>query len=96
MKILMISANTEQINMPVLPIGLACVAEAVQRAGHEVKLVNPGASSPSRSAFAGAIGGKKTATNGAACNGMAGGLLRWGRRFNGTASLGRRGDKGRL
>jgi len=56
MKVLMISANTEQINMPVLPIGLACVAEAVQRAGHEVKLVNPGAASPSRSAIAVAIG----------------------------------------
>lgn len=96
MKVLMISANTEQINMPVLPIGLACVAEAVQRAGHEVKLVNPGAASPSRSAFAGAIGGKKTAANGAECNGMAGGLLRWGRRCSGTASLRRRGDEGRL
>ncbi len=59
MKVLMISANTEQINMPVLPIGLACVAEAVQRAGHEVKLVNPGAASPGGSAFAGGNRRKK-------------------------------------
>jgi hypothetical protein len=26
--------------MPVLPLGLACVAEAVQNAGHEIKLVD--------------------------------------------------------
>jgi radical SAM superfamily enzyme YgiQ (UPF0313 family) len=40
MKVLLISANTETINMPVLPVGLACVAASVQRAGHDVKLVN--------------------------------------------------------
>jgi radical SAM superfamily enzyme YgiQ (UPF0313 family) len=40
MKILLISANTEQINMPVLPLGMACVAAAVQNAGHEVKILN--------------------------------------------------------
>jgi hypothetical protein len=40
MRILLISANTEQINMPVLPLGLACVAAAVQGAGHEVQLLN--------------------------------------------------------
>lgn len=36
MKVLLISANTEQINMPALPVGMACVAAAVYRAGHEV------------------------------------------------------------
>jgi radical SAM superfamily enzyme YgiQ (UPF0313 family) len=36
MKILLISANTEQINMPTLPLGLACVAAATRKAGHEV------------------------------------------------------------
>ncbi|MBW2091968.1 MAG: radical SAM protein [Deltaproteobacteria bacterium] len=40
MKVLLISANTERINMPVLPLGLACVAEAVQKVGHDVKLLN--------------------------------------------------------
>jgi radical SAM superfamily enzyme YgiQ (UPF0313 family) len=40
MRILLISANTETINMPVLPLGLACVAEAVQNAGHEIKLLD--------------------------------------------------------
>lgn len=40
MKILLISANTEQINMPVLPLGLAYVGAAVQNAGHEVKILN--------------------------------------------------------
>ncbi len=40
MRVLMISANTEQINMPVLPIGMARVAAAVQLAGHEVQIVN--------------------------------------------------------
>ncbi|MCF8110986.1 MAG: radical SAM protein [Desulfobacteraceae bacterium] len=36
----MISANTEQINVPVLPVGMAGVAASVQQAGHEVKILN--------------------------------------------------------
>jgi len=36
MKVLLISANTEQINMPTLPLGLACVAASTRKAGHEV------------------------------------------------------------
>lgn len=36
MKVLFISANTEQINMPVIPIGLGCIAAATQKAGHEI------------------------------------------------------------
>jgi radical SAM superfamily enzyme YgiQ (UPF0313 family) len=40
MRVLLISSNTEQINMPVLPMGLASVAAATQKAGHEVKLLN--------------------------------------------------------
>ncbi len=40
MKVLLVSADTEQINMPVLPLGLACVAGATQTAGHDVKLIN--------------------------------------------------------
>ena len=39
MRILLISANTERLNMPTLPRGLACVAAAVRRAGHEVRIV---------------------------------------------------------
>jgi radical SAM superfamily enzyme YgiQ (UPF0313 family) len=40
MRVLLISSNTELINMPVLPMGLASVAAATQRAGHEVQLLN--------------------------------------------------------
>ena len=40
MRVLLVSANTEKINMPVLPLGLACVAEATRGAGHDVKLVD--------------------------------------------------------
>jgi radical SAM superfamily enzyme YgiQ (UPF0313 family) len=40
MRVLLISANTERINMPVLPLGLALIAEATRLAGHEVRLLN--------------------------------------------------------
>jgi len=40
MRVLLISANTETISMPTLPLGLACVAAATQNAGHEVALLN--------------------------------------------------------
>src|SRR5210317_915344 len=40
MRVLLISANTEQINMPVLPLGLACVAAAIDGHGHRVKMLN--------------------------------------------------------
>ena len=40
MRVLLVSANTETILMPVLPLGLACVAEAARSAGHDVKLVD--------------------------------------------------------
>ncbi len=39
-RVLLISANTEQINMPVLPVGLVGVAASLQAAGHAVKLAN--------------------------------------------------------
>ena len=40
MKVLLISANTEKINMPTLPLGLACVAAATRRARHDVVMVD--------------------------------------------------------
>ncbi|ABW68369.1 B12-binding domain-containing radical SAM protein [Desulfosudis oleivorans] len=40
MNVLLISANTETINMPVLPLGLSCIARAVRAAGHQAMVVN--------------------------------------------------------
>jgi radical SAM superfamily enzyme YgiQ (UPF0313 family) len=40
MRVLLISANTERINMPTMPVGLACVAEATRLAGHEVAFLD--------------------------------------------------------
>jgi radical SAM superfamily enzyme YgiQ (UPF0313 family) len=40
MKVLLISANTEKINMAVLPVGMAFVARAAEDAGHEVLQIN--------------------------------------------------------
>ncbi|MBS3809004.1 MAG: hypothetical protein KGY38_02470 [Desulfobacterales bacterium] len=38
MRVLMVSANTEQVNMTVLPLGMACVASAVEYGGHDILL----------------------------------------------------------
>ncbi len=40
MKVLLISANTEQTDILPLPLGLGCVAAACRRASHEVALLN--------------------------------------------------------
>jgi radical SAM superfamily enzyme YgiQ (UPF0313 family) len=40
MRVLLISANTETINMPTLPIGLGCVAAALEEAGHAVRFLD--------------------------------------------------------
>ena len=40
MRILLISPNREEINMLTWPVGLACVAAATQKAGHELRLVD--------------------------------------------------------
>jgi radical SAM superfamily enzyme YgiQ (UPF0313 family) len=40
MRVLLISANTEKINMPTLPLGLACMAAATQKAGHGVAMLD--------------------------------------------------------
>jgi radical SAM superfamily enzyme YgiQ (UPF0313 family) len=39
-KVLLISANTETINLPALPLGAASVAAAVRGAGHDVRLLD--------------------------------------------------------
>jgi radical SAM superfamily enzyme YgiQ (UPF0313 family) len=54
-KVLLISANTETILMPVLPLGLACVAEATRRAGHDVLSINLMFSPDRRAAIRSAI-----------------------------------------
>jgi radical SAM superfamily enzyme YgiQ (UPF0313 family) len=40
MRVLLISANTERINLPTFPLGLACVAQATIDRGHEVELLD--------------------------------------------------------
>jgi len=40
MRVLLISANREEINMPTLPLGLGCVAAAARRAGHDVAFLD--------------------------------------------------------
>jgi radical SAM superfamily enzyme YgiQ (UPF0313 family) len=57
MKVLLISANTEKINMPTLPLGLACVAAATEKAGHEVAMVDLMAEKDVRSVLKEAIEG---------------------------------------
>lgn len=51
MKVLLISANTEQINMPTLPLGLACVAASTRNAGHEVAYLDLMAKEDTRAAI---------------------------------------------
>jgi radical SAM superfamily enzyme YgiQ (UPF0313 family) len=40
MRILLISANTEMMNMPTIPVGLGCLAEALSQEGHRVRLLD--------------------------------------------------------
>ncbi len=57
MRVLLISPNTEKINIPVLPLGLACVAAATHRAGHVVSLLDLMAEGNSRQGLRRAIEG---------------------------------------
>jgi len=57
MRVLLISANTEKINMPTLPFGLACVAAATKKAGHDVAMVDLMAEGNTRSVLKEAIEG---------------------------------------
>jgi radical SAM superfamily enzyme YgiQ (UPF0313 family) len=56
MRVLLISANTEMIHMPVLPLGLACIARAAEQAGHLVRIINLMAKEDVNQAIAEAIG----------------------------------------
>jgi radical SAM superfamily enzyme YgiQ (UPF0313 family) len=55
MNVLLISANTETINMPTLPMGLGLVAAATQKAGHQVRFVDLMIEDDSRIALSTAI-----------------------------------------
>ena len=57
MRVLFISANTERINMPTLPLGLACVAMATRAAGHEARFLDLMAEGDVQNAIMGAIEG---------------------------------------
>jgi len=57
MRVLFISANTEKINMPTLPLGLACVATATRKSGHDVAMVDLMTEEDTRSVLRGAIEG---------------------------------------
>ena len=57
MRVLLISANTEKINMPTLPLGLACVGAATQKAGYDVVMVDLMIEKDTRSVLKDAIEG---------------------------------------
>jgi hypothetical protein len=40
MRVLLIAANMEKMNILPLPLGPACVAAATRKAGHDVRLLN--------------------------------------------------------
>lgn len=56
MRVLLVSANTEMVNMPVLPLGMACVGAAVRDAGHDLEMINLMAREDAESALEDAIG----------------------------------------
>jgi radical SAM superfamily enzyme YgiQ (UPF0313 family) len=57
MRVFLISVSTEKINMPALPLGLACVAAATQRVGHDVVMVDLKTENETRSLLKEAIEG---------------------------------------
>jgi radical SAM superfamily enzyme YgiQ (UPF0313 family) len=57
MRVLFISTNTEKITMETLPLGLACVAAATKKGGHDVAMVDLMAERDTRSVLEKAIEG---------------------------------------
>jgi len=57
LNVLLISANTEKINMPTLPIGLGFVAQCAQNAGHRVRLLDLMGRNDPETVVQGALGG---------------------------------------
>lgn len=55
MRVLLISANREEMNMRPWPLGLACVAAATEKAGHRVRLLDLFAEAHARSALEQAV-----------------------------------------
>lgn len=55
MNVLLVSANTETMNMPTLPVGLGLVAAAAERAGHRVRFLDLIAETDPETALAAAI-----------------------------------------
>jgi radical SAM superfamily enzyme YgiQ (UPF0313 family) len=56
MKVLFVSPNTERMNMPTLPLGLALVAAATRRSGHEIQFLDLLAATDPLAAIRQAIG----------------------------------------
>ncbi len=57
MRVLFISPNTEKINMPTVPLGLACVAAATRKSGHDAAMVDLMSARDARSVLREAIEG---------------------------------------
>jgi radical SAM superfamily enzyme YgiQ (UPF0313 family) len=55
MRVLLISANTERINLPTFPLGLACVAQATLEQGHKVEWLDLMAETEPEEAVRGAV-----------------------------------------
>ncbi|MEW6367229.1 MAG: radical SAM protein [Acidobacteriota bacterium] len=56
MRVLLVSANTERVNMATMPVGLGYVAAAARAAGHDVRFLDLMAESDPARAIRGAVG----------------------------------------